>query len=71
MFGSLLLLFLVEILLVEKLILRSDLLVYLWLMYYYYGCEKSIVVKKFILKLFKILKNIIENFYVYEIFYIL
>lgn len=71
MFGSLLLLFLVEILLVEKLILRSDLLVYLWLMYYYYGCEKSIVVKKIILKLFKIVKNIIENFYVYEIFYIL
>lgn len=71
MFGSLLLLFLVEILLVEKLILRSDLLVYLRLMYYYYGCEKSIVVKKNILKLFKILKNIIENFYVYEIFYIL
>lgn len=71
MFGSLLLLFLVEILLVEKLILRSDLLVYLWLKYYYYGCEKSIVVKKIIFKLYKILKNIIENFYVYEIFYIL
>lgn len=40
-------------------------------MHYYYGREKSTAVKKTILKLPKIAKNIIENFYAYEIFYTL
>lgn len=61
----------VETLLAEKPILRSDLLAYLRLMHYYYGREKSTAVKKTILKLPKIAKNIIENFYAYEIFYAL
>lgn len=52
----------VETLLAEKPILRSDLLAYLRLMHYYYGCEKSTAVKKTILKLPKIAKNIIEIF---------
>lgn len=61
----------VETLLAEKPILRSDLLAYLRLMHYYYGREKSTAVKKTMLKLPKIAKNIIENFYAYEIFYTL